>query len=72
MDCSWYFFGKTPLGNMQVGCAPVDKSIVQLEFENEVPQSVLNCRARFISTIGAGRENAQGIGSASIHGVGGG
>lgn len=47
---------------------PVDECIVQLEFKHKVPQTILNGCARLINTIGAGRKNAQGIGSASIHG----
>jgi len=54
---------------MQVGCVPVDKSIIQLEFENKIPQFILDLTARLISTIGARSENAQSIGSASVHGV---
>jgi hypothetical protein len=46
---------------------PVDECIIQLEFEHKVPQTILDGYARLVSTIGAARKNAQGIGSASIH-----
>jgi hypothetical protein len=46
---------------------PVDERIIQLEFEHKVPQTILDGYARLISTIGAERKDAQGIGSASIH-----
>lgn len=52
---------------MNVGCVPVDKSIIQLEFQHEVAQSALDSRAGFLSTIGTGRKNAQSIRSTAIH-----
>jgi hypothetical protein len=50
-----------------VGCVPVDECIIQLEFQYEIPQAVLNSLTRFIGTICAGRKDAQSIGGASIH-----
>lgn len=46
---------------------PVNECVVQLEFEHKVAQAILNGSARLISTIGARRQNAQGIGSAPVH-----
>lgn len=54
---------------MNVGCVPVDECIIQLEFEHKIPQMILDSCARLISTIGAGRQDAQGIGSTSVHGA---
>lgn len=54
---------------MNVGCVPVDECVIQLEFKHKVAQAILDGGAGFISTIGARCQNAQGIGSASIHGV---
>lgn len=53
--------------DMNAGRVPVDECIIQLEFEHKVTQAILNSCARLISTIGTGRQNAQGIGGASIH-----
>lgn len=47
-----------PLASMNVGCVPVDERVIQLKFEHEVAQAILNGGARFISTVSAGRENA--------------
>lgn len=52
---------------MNVGCVPVNECVVQLEFEHKIAQSILCSGARLISTIGARRQNAQSIGSASVH-----
>ena len=54
---------------MAVGCVPVDECIIQLKFKHEIPETILDSRAIFISTISARRKYAQGIGGASIHGV---
>lgn len=51
-----------------MGSVPVDECIIQLELKHKVPQTVLDDCFRLISTIGAGRQHAEGIRGASVHG----
>lgn len=54
---------------MNVGCVPVNECVVQLELQDKIAQTSLSEGARVLGTIGAGFENAQGVGGASIHGA---
>lgn len=54
---------------MNVGCVPIDECVIQLELKHKVSQAVLDDCFRLISAIGAGRQDAQSIRGASVHGA---